>query len=219
MGQFHGVIVAGWSGLHFRTRSPFFNGDQVRFPVRERGVLMIQPAQPWHVPVRLEEVPDTGLHLDIVADEHVRAGLAALAGVTNMPRLEAVLDVVRHGNGLRATGRVSATIGQTCVVTLEPVENEVEEPIDVIFAPSAGDFVAEDLSGADVSGDAAFEFGEAPEVLSDGTADLGAVAAEFLLLGIDPYPRKPGVEFTPPAQQSDAASPFAVLARLRDAKR
>lgn len=127
--------------------------------------------------------------------------------------------MVRHGNGLRATGRVSATVGQTCVVTLEPVENEVEESIDVIFTPSAGDFVAEDLSGAGVSGDAAFEFGETPEVFSDGTADLGAVAAEFLLLGIDPYPRKPGAEFTPPAEQSDAASPFAVLARLRDAKR
>ena len=30
--------------------------------------------------------------------------------------------------------------------------------------------------------------------------DLGAVATEFLLLGIDPYPRKPGAVFeAPPA--------------------
>lgn len=179
---------------------------------------MIQPAQPWHVPVRLEEVPETGLHLDLVADEHVRAGLAALAGVADMPRLEAVLDVVRHGNGLRATGRVSATVGQTCVVTLEPVVNEVEEPIDVIFAPPSGDFLAQDFAVADVASDATFEVGDQPEVLSDGTADLGAIAAEFLMLGIDPYPRKPGAEFTPPAEQSGAGSPFAVLARLKDAK-
>ena len=179
---------------------------------------MIQPAQPWHVPVRLEEVPDTGLHLDLVAEEHVRAGLAALAGVANMPRLEAFLDVVRHGKGLRATGRVSATVGQTCVVTLEPLENEVDEPIDVVFAPTAGDFVTEDLAGAGVAADTTFEAGEPPEALSDGTADLGAIAAEFLLLGIDPYPRKPGAEFALPAQQGGAASPFAVLARLKDAK-
>ena len=179
---------------------------------------MIQPAQPWHVPVRLEEVPDIGLHLDLVADEHVRAGLTALAGVVSMPRLEAFLDVVRHGKGLRATGRVSATVGQTCVITLEPVENEVDEPIDVIFAPSTGDFVAGDLAAADVASDAAFEAGDEPEVLSDGTADLGAIAAEFLLLGINPYPRKPGAEFTPPAGQSGDASPFAALARLKDAK-
>jgi uncharacterized protein DUF177 involved in 23S rRNA accumulation len=179
---------------------------------------MIQPAQPWHVPVRLEEVPETGLHLNLVADEHVRAGLAALAGVTSMPRLEAFLDVVRHGSGLRATGRVSATVGQTCVVTLEHLENEVEEPIDVVFAPSEGDFVTDDLAGAGVAVDSTFEAGEPPEVLSDGIADLGAIAAEFLLLGIDPYPRKPGVEFTPPTQQSGAASPFAVLAKFKDAK-
>jgi uncharacterized metal-binding protein YceD (DUF177 family) len=179
---------------------------------------MIQPAQPWYVPVRLEEVPETGLHLDLVADEHVRAGLAALAGVAHMPRLEAFLDVVRHGNGLRATGRVSATVEQTCVITLEPVENEVDEPIDVIFAPPSGDSLPHDLAVAGVDGDNTFEAGDQPEVLSDGTADLGAVASEFLLLGIDPYPRKPGAEFTPPAEQNGAASPFAVLARLKDAK-
>jgi hypothetical protein len=53
-------------------------------------------------------------------------------------------------------------------------------------------------------------------VLSDGTADVGAIAAEFLLLGIDPYPRKPGAEFKSPAEQGAVVSPFAALARLRN---
>jgi uncharacterized metal-binding protein YceD (DUF177 family) len=173
---------------------------------------MTQPTQPWHVPVRLEDVPETGLHLDLEPDTHVRSGLAALAGVVDIPRLEAVLDVVRHGSGLRATGRVSATVGQTCIVTLEPVQNEVDEPIDVVFKPPSADGAAvEEVSGE-------LDAGEPPEILSDGTADLGAVAAEFLLLGIDPYPRKPGAQFTPPAEQGAAVTPFAALARLKDAK-
>jgi len=171
---------------------------------------MIRPQQPWHVPVRLEDVPETGLHFDLVADEHVRAGLAALAGVLSVPRLEAAIDVARHGNGLRATGRVTATVGQTCVVTLEPMESEVDEPIDVVFAPPS--------AGGLTDSDASFEADEPPEALSDGTADLGALAAEFLLLGIDPYPRKPGAEFAPPCEDSAAAAPFAALAKLRDAK-
>jgi uncharacterized metal-binding protein YceD (DUF177 family) len=171
---------------------------------------MTQPAQPWHVPVRLEDVPETGLHLDLVADERVRAGLAALAGVPDMPRLEAVIDLARHGNGLRATGRVSATVEQICVVTLEPVENQVEESIDVIFAPSS--------TGDSDGPNALLEADEPPEVLSDGTADLGAIATEFLLLGIDPYPRKPGVEFAPPLDERTAATPFAALAKLKEAK-
>ena len=34
-----------------------------------------------------------------------------------------------------STGRVRARVGQTCVVTLEPIESEIDEPIDLIFAP------------------------------------------------------------------------------------
>jgi uncharacterized metal-binding protein YceD (DUF177 family) len=171
---------------------------------------MIRPQQPWHVPVRVDDVPETGLHFDLVADEHVRTGLAALAGVLDVSRLEAAIDIVRHGSGLRATGQVTATVAQTCVVTLEPIESEVDEPIDVIFAPPS--------AAGLVDRDAAFEADEPPEALSDGAADIGALAAEFLLLGIDPYPRKPGAEFTPLPKESAAAAPFAALAKLKDAK-
>src|SRR5271154_1102393 len=37
--------------------------------------------QGWHVPVHLENIPDTGLHLDLDADEEVRARLRALPGL------------------------------------------------------------------------------------------------------------------------------------------
>src|SRR5215470_4266313 len=121
---------------------------------------MSKPAQPWHVPVRLEDVPETGLHLDLVADADVRAGVAALAEVRDMPRLEAAVDLARQGNGLRVTGRVFATVGQTCVVTLETMENLVDEPIDVIFSPSP--------TGDTTDPTAAFETDDPPEVLSDG---------------------------------------------------
>lgn len=180
---------------------------------------MNQSAQPWHVLVRLEDVPETGLHLDLAADAQVRAGLAALAGVTDMPRLEATLDIVRHGNGLRATGRVSATVAQTCVVTLEPLQNEVEEPIDVVFAPDGGDRAGAEPATEDFGGGEAPGGEEPPEVLADGAADVAAIAAEFLLLGIDPYPRKPGAAFTPPAdQRGGTVSPFAALEKLRNGK-
>jgi len=97
---------------------------------------MTPPRHRWHVPVRLEQVPQAGLHLDIVADAAVRAGLAALAGLREQPRLEAAIDVTREGAGLRARGRVSATVGQTCVITLEPLEAMVEEPFEVVFVPA-----------------------------------------------------------------------------------
>ena len=59
-----------------------------------------------------------------------------MVGLRDLPRLEANFDVTRHGaDGLRVCGRVSATVGQNCVVTLEPLANEVEEDIDLLFAP------------------------------------------------------------------------------------
>ena len=41
----------------------------------------------------------------------------------------------RGREGLRVVGGVSATVGQICVVTLEPIESAVEEPGDLVFAP------------------------------------------------------------------------------------
>ena len=51
-----------------------------------------------------------------------------------------------------------------------------------------------------------------PDPIVDGKIDLGALAAEFLALGLDPYPRKPGVAFDPPEPQGGRDSPFAALA-------
>ena len=59
---------------------------------------------------------------------------------------------------------------------------------------------------------------DAPEPIVDGLVDLGALVAEFLALGLDPYPRKPGVAFvepTPLAEPGQTASPFSVLGKFR----
>jgi uncharacterized protein DUF177 involved in 23S rRNA accumulation len=171
---------------------------------------MMTANRAWSVPVRLDEVPETGLHMDIEADAGARAGVAAAAGVNEVPRLTAAFDVARHGrDGLRVVGTVSARVGQTCVVTLEPVENDIEEQVDLVFVPPSG----VGPMGNEVN--LVAEAVEPPEALIDGVVDLGVIAAEFLMLSIDPYPRKPGAVFEPP-QNADAGShPFAALAALR----
>ena len=54
-----------------------------------------------------------------------------------------------------------------------------------------------------------------PEALAGGTVDLGAIAAEFLILGIDPYPRKAGAVFSSPPGAEASAHPFDALAALK----
>ncbi len=160
----------------------------------------------WSVPIGIEDVPDTGRHVVLSADAHVREAVARLAGLSGVPRLEATFDVVKQGtDGLHVTGEVSATVGQTCVVTLEPMENEVREPVDLVFAP--------DVTA--VSPEEGGEAREPPEPLVDGRVDLGAIATEFLILGIAPYPRKPGAVFAAPPVAESEDHPFAALAALK----
>jgi len=167
----------------------------------------------WNVPLALGDVPEAGRHLDLVADSKTRAAVAEHAGLVALPRLEASFDVAPHGRGgLRVIGRVSATVGQTCVVTLEPLANEVHELVDLVFLPAAAVTPAADHeASAPIDAEAEDE----PEVLVDGTIDLGAIAVEFLLLGVDPYPRKPGAVFEGPKAEDTGNHPFAALAALK----
>jgi uncharacterized metal-binding protein YceD (DUF177 family) len=165
---------------------------------------------PWSVPVAVRDVPETGRHFDLVADENIRAAVANAIGLRALPRLVASFDVSRQGrDGLRVVGRVAATVGQTCVVTLEPIENEIDEVVDLEFAPAVPEESDEGSGHSKVAAD------DAPEPLVGGVVDLGGVATEFLSLGIDPYPRKAGVEFAAPAAEDDAPHPFAALAALK----
>jgi len=169
---------------------------------------------PWSVPLAVQDVPDEGQQFDLAAGEASRAEIARLAGVLEIPRFAAEVSVARHGaGGLRITGRVSATVGQTCVVTLEPMRSEVEETIEVVYLPGSVDAAPDASAPDDEPGKVGDERIEA--LPADGIVDLGAIATEFLLLGIDPYPRMPGAVFDPPAPQDVSASPFAALAALQ----
>jgi uncharacterized protein DUF177 involved in 23S rRNA accumulation len=105
---------------------------------------------------------------------------------------------------------VSATVGQTCGVTLEPIENEIDEAVDLVFVPAAAE-----PSGKHDWREVEIPLADAPEALVDGMADLGAVATEFLILGINPYPRKPSIVFQAPSVGDDFTQPFAPLAALK----
>jgi len=166
---------------------------------------------PWQLPVAVEAVAETGQHFDLVADAAVRTAVARVAGVRDLPRLQASFDVTRHGSGgLHVVGAVSATVGQNCVVTLEPLTNDIEETIDLVFLPRQAPPQQE--------GDAEIEPPAAkwndPEPLIGGIVDLGALATEFLILGINPYPRKPGAVFEPLPESKAENGPFAALAKL-----
>jgi uncharacterized metal-binding protein YceD (DUF177 family) len=101
-------------------------------------------------------------------------------------------------------------VTQTCVVTLEEFDNQIEEPISLRFAPA--EEITDNPDGpVDIEGD------DPPDPLINGGIDLADVVGEFLALAVDPYPRKPGAVFRSPAEPSAGMdSPFAALEKLKD---
>ncbi|MDI3471671.1 MAG: DUF177 domain-containing protein [Pseudolabrys sp.] len=165
---------------------------------------MEAPERPWSVPVSVADIPEDGRHYDLVADQEVRQAVAKISGLRALSKLDASFDLERRGDTVTVRGEVHADVGQTCVVTLDPIDTQVSEAVDLEFVPPADDAVIPAKGGR-----------EPPEPLENGIVDLGAVATEFLILGLDPYPRKPGVEFSPPAAGDEAEKPFAALAALK----
>jgi uncharacterized metal-binding protein YceD (DUF177 family) len=191
------------------------------------------PKPPFSRPFSVDELlrrPDEPLTLTAEPDE--LTALAREDGVTSIESLKAVLKIAKQGKDIRVTGEVRASVTQECVVTLEPFTSEIVEEVDVRFAFPAGPPPSQPRDGARLSRRraqdlmehrpapapviATHEEDDPPDTIIDGKIDLGALAAEFMALGLDPYPRKPGVAFAEIVDDEVIEeSPFAQLAGLK----
>lgn len=176
----------------------------------------MNPADPWRVPVIVAQIPDTGLHRAFEADDASRAAMAEIAGLRAVLSASASFDLKLKSNGrVHVTGEVRGRIGQTCVVTLEPIENDITEVVDLMFAPpeqipTLAALVDEAAQSEDE------EVPDPPEPIVNGVIDLGRLATDVLFLAIDPYPRKSDAVFEAPAEIVDPADhPFAALKALQ----
>lgn len=170
---------------------------------------------PWRVPVAVAQIPETGLHRDIEADQAICHAMADVGGLREVLSVQASFDVTpKSGGRFHVAGHVRARVGQTCVVTLEEIENDIDEPIDLTFAPS--EQIPQMAALVDEAEEGDEETPDPPEPIENGIIDLGRVATDALYLAVDPYPRKPGAVFDPVVEAADPEDhPFAALRALK----
>ena len=160
--------------------------------------------------LRLDQIRD-GERIDLVADERERRAVAERLGLPSIHRLEAHAVLYRTTEGIRAEGRVAASLEQSCVVTGEPVPAHVDEAFAIAFMREPEVRRSDEEIELDPN--------ECDVVFHDGsTIDLGSAVADTLALGLPAYPRSLGSEtvLKEAGIMSEAeASPFAVLAQLR----
>jgi uncharacterized metal-binding protein YceD (DUF177 family) len=168
-------------------------------------------SEPFSRVLRVDTLPREGQSIEIEASPAERAAMAALYKLPSIEALSASLTVKRVARGgVRVTGAVHGALTQLCVVSLEPFPATVDEEIDVRFAPQSDDKPHRRPSDEPETFSIADE--DEPDPIIDDKIDLGALAAEFFALGLDPYPRKPGASFEPSAEPDAAVSPFSSLA-------
>jgi Large ribosomal RNA subunit accumulation protein YceD len=172
---------------------------------------MADKADPWSDRIAVVQIPDTGLHRETEAGPAERHAMAEVAGLRDVMSASASFDVTPlDGGRVHVTGRVQARIGQNCIVTLDPIESDIDEAIDLIFAPPEQIPDLADLVDEDAEGES--EIPDPPEPIENGVIDLGRLATDVLFLAIDPYPRKPGAVFEPVVTAADPEDhPFAAL--------
>ena len=172
------------------------------------------PLEAWSH--RVADVPERGLDVQRSASPAELAIIAEALELTACEHLEATYRLAPAGGGrYRLTGDVAARVVQSCVVTLEPVAQDIAIEIDEEFWPP--ELLPKSENGLDGEQEALAAV--IAEPIRDGRLEAGRVIYEQVATAIDPYPRKEGAELPPEAAGNDDAggreNPFAVLAKLK----
>ncbi|MEQ8305946.1 MAG: YceD family protein [Hoeflea sp.] len=170
-------------------------------------------------PVKVGHVSANPVTVTISADQADLEKLKAQWDVLDVVAFDAEIAIGRwKRDGVRLKGRVRATIEQACVVTLDPVQQQIDEEVETVFLPENSRLAKRMTDG---SGEMFLdpEGPDLPDTFSGDTIDVGAVAAEFAALAIDPYPRKPDLDYADRIESDETTdkkpSPFAVLQGLK----
>lgn len=154
-------------------------------------------------PLLLAHVPAGGADWVLETSPAERAALAARFGIEAVNAFQASLRLAPREDGVvLASGRLWAEVVQLCVVSVEPVTQEVTAPLAFRLLPPG-------MAAADTPADEADDIESA-----HGLVDLGEVLAEELALALDPYPRHHDAQLPPEAREGPE-TPFAALAQLK----
>lgn len=167
--------------------------------------------------IAVSRLPADGLDIRFEASEAEREALADFLALLAVETLKAELHAERLvGDIVRVRGRLVARVVHASVVTLDPVVQTIDEPVEFHFVEATSRSSRrrdEPESELVLSLD-----DDPPDVFANGRIALGDSLREALALVLDPYPRETGRPFEPvdtdPDPDAGKVSPFAALSKL-----
>jgi len=170
-----------------------------------------------HIPVNVRSLPRRGKELHLKSNAYQRARLAQNHGLEGVDCFECFLQIQPRSQGhVHVQGTLSAKVVQNCVVSGEPMFQDVHDSFVLLFIPQTQD----QQERGEIIFDEKGQEEDDIEFFDGVQIDLGAVVEEFFELALDPYPRKQGVQFHPvwigeEMQPDKPVSPFAILKKIK----
>lgn len=182
---------------------------------------MVKPE--WPHPVDADKIGTTPLRIKISPSPEELKRLTKRMGVSEIRDLVGELTLSRDSgrNVIFISGQVRASITQSSVISGKPVKSEIDESFEAWYADhdEAVSFAKAKQERLVREGAGDFPFldeSEDPEPIVDGKIDVGELAAQYLSLAINLYPRAEGESFelaadAPKADEEVYENPFAAL--------
>lgn len=156
--------------------------------------------------IRIEDLSSRPKSYNVVFPGEALEKVAQRLEAESAALVEAVFDISRSGPVILIEGRVRAKLVRTCVTSLEPMDEEIDEAFSF------------ELELVDEMPDLAAEVEidiEAPEPITGDTIDLAEQAIQQVSLAMEPFPRKAGAEPVKDEAEQPSLSPFAALKSLK----
>lgn len=187
-----------------------------------------QPKGEWSHLIIVEEIPSQGKEFTITPNESEKKAIAKRLEIVSLDSLTAKLSVSRqNGHVIQVSGKFDAQLTQNCVVTMEPLKQQVSDEFDAWYADheQAIPFKRvqqEAMAKREMIELPMLEENEDPEQIEDGKIDLGELVTQYLSLSVNPYPHKEGIDYENkevvrkgPVKESLRPNPFAALKNWR----
>ncbi len=159
--------------------------------------------------IDLRQITDAPVTLEPDAD--ARRRLAGRFTIPAIAAMQATVQLLRDGERVTATGRLTADVIQACRVSAEDFPVRIDEAIHFRFVPPGSAIVPDEeveLTAEDCD-----------EIVYEGTAfDLGEAVAQTLALAIDPFAEGPNADAFRAHHglgEESLSGPFAALAALK----
>ena len=189
-----------------------------------------KPLRPeWSHRVETGNVGARPFRVTLIATPEERKDLARRLRVQEISAASAAITLEREqGSSLiRVEGTVEGRLIQACVSTGQPVHDEVKESFEAWYTdPAEAVPFAKARREKLIRGEREMEVlpeRDDPELATDGFIDVGELAAQYLSLGINPYPHAGDM---PPVGMDEAGTVIAAgpakrnpFAALKDWKR